>query len=78
MKTKVTMTEVNLYYDQLEAGDKAVEVFFGGWSTGSDPDPSWSTLCSEALWNYPRWVNPDSDKLLEDALDVEIVGTDEA
>ncbi|MCM3238027.1 ABC transporter substrate-binding protein [Heyndrickxia oleronia] len=77
LKTKVTMTEVNLYYDQLEAGDKAVEVFFGGWSTGADPDPSglWK---SDALWNYPRWVSTDSDKLLDDALNVDIVGTDEA
>ena len=74
LKTKVTMTEANLYYDMLEKGDKSVEVFFGGWSTGSDPDPS-GLWRSDALWNYPRWVNADSDKLLDDALDVSIVGT---
>ncbi|NYV67753.1 oligopeptide ABC transporter substrate-binding protein [Bacillus sp. Gen3] len=76
LKTKVTMTEANLYYDMLEKGDKSVEVFFGGWSTGSDPDPS-GLWRSDALWNYPRWVNADSDKLLDDALDVSIVGTDQ-
>ncbi|QQZ08221.1 oligopeptide ABC transporter substrate-binding protein [Heyndrickxia vini] len=77
LKTKVTMTEANLYYDKLEKGDKSIEVFFGGWSTGSDPDPSglWG---STALWNYPRWVNEKSDQLLADALDVAKVGTDQA
>ncbi|GHH98480.1 oligopeptide ABC transporter substrate-binding protein [Neobacillus kokaensis] len=76
LKTKLTMTDVNLYYDMLEKADKSVEVFFGGWSTGSDPDPTplWG---SKALWNYPRWVNADSDKLLDQALDISIVGTDD-
>lgn len=76
LKTKVSMTEVNLYYDKVEKADKSIEVFFGGWSTGSDPDPS-GLWRSDALWNYPRWVNADSDKLLDDALDVKIVGTDQ-
>jgi peptide/nickel transport system substrate-binding protein len=52
-----------------------MEVFFGGWSTGADPDPTplWG---SKAVWNYPRWVNADSDKLLDQALDISVVGTD--
>ncbi|MED4207576.1 oligopeptide ABC transporter substrate-binding protein [Neobacillus mesonae] len=75
LKTKLSMTDVNLYYDMLEKGDKSMEVFFGGWGTGSDPDPTplWS---SKAVWNYPRWVNADSDKLLADAIDMSVVGTD--
>jgi peptide/nickel transport system substrate-binding protein len=75
LKSKLTMTDANLYYDMLEKADKSMEVFFGGWSTGADPDPTplWG---SEALWNYPRWVNEDSDKLLDQALDIEVVGTD--
>ncbi|MFF2446177.1 oligopeptide ABC transporter substrate-binding protein [Neobacillus sp. NPDC058068] len=75
LKTKLTMTDANLYYDMLEKADKSMEVFFGGWSTGSDPDPTplWS---SKALWNYPRWVNADSDKFLSDAIDMNVVGTD--
>ncbi len=75
LKTKLTMTDINLYYDMLEKADKSIEVFFGGWSTGSDPDPSalWN---SDALWNYPRWVNADSDKLLDQAIDMSVVGTD--
>ncbi|WP_284037498.1 oligopeptide ABC transporter substrate-binding protein [Neobacillus sp. 114] len=75
LKTKVSMVDFNLYYDQLEKADKSMEVFFGGWSTGSDPDPTplWG---SKALWNYPRWVNDESDKLLDEALDINVVGTD--
>lgn len=75
LKSKLTMTDANLYYDMLEKSDKSMEVFFGGWSTGSDPDPTplWS---SKALWNYPRWVNADSDKLLDQAIDMSVVGTD--
>ncbi|ETI68627.1 oligopeptide ABC transporter substrate-binding protein [Neobacillus vireti] len=75
LKTKLTMTDANLYYDMLEKADKSMEVFFGGWSTGADPDPTalWS---SKALWNYPRWVNADSDKFLSDAIDMDVVGTD--
>ncbi|MGZ4159520.1 MAG: oligopeptide ABC transporter substrate-binding protein [Neobacillus sp.] len=40
LKTKLTMTDANLYYDMLDKADKSMEVFFGGWSTGSDPDPT--------------------------------------
>ncbi|WP_043933055.1 oligopeptide ABC transporter substrate-binding protein [Bacillus sp. EB01] len=76
LKSKLTMTDATLYYDMLEKSDKKMEVFFGGWSTGADPDPSglWKT---DALWNYPRWSSAEGDKLLEDALDVSIVGTDQ-
>ncbi|CAH2713485.1 Oligopeptide-binding protein AppA [Neobacillus rhizosphaerae] len=75
LKTKLTMTDANLYYDMLDKADKSMEVFFGGWSTGTDPDPTalWS---SKAMWNYPRWVNAESDKLLDQALDMSVVGTE--
>lgn len=75
LKAELDMVEVNLYYDMIEADDPSIETFFGGWSTGTDPDPSglWK---SDVLWNYPRYNNPASDKLLEDALDMEVVGMD--
>lgn len=76
LQTDLSMTDVNLYYDQIEKADKSIEVFFGGWSTGTDPDPS-GLWRSDALWNYSRWVSEKSDKLLDDALDVSIVGTDQ-
>jgi peptide/nickel transport system substrate-binding protein len=75
LKSKLTMTDANLYYDMLEKADKSMEVYFGGWSTGADPDPTplWG---SKALWNYARWVNPESDKLMDQAIDMSVVGTD--
>lgn len=77
LKSTLEMIEVNQYYDMIEKDNENMEAFFGGWGYGADPDPSglWK---SDQLWNYPRWVNEESDQLLEDALDVEAVGTDEA
>lgn len=76
LKTELEMVEVNLYYEMVEKDDASIETFFGGWGTGADPDPSglWK---SDQLWNYPRYNNPESDQLLDDALDIEIVGTDQ-
>lgn len=75
LKTKLQMVDVNLYYDQLEKDDPSLEVFFGGWGTGTDPDPLplWG---DDTVWNYPRWVNEDAQQLLEDAVDISVVGTD--
>ncbi|MCW1926722.1 oligopeptide ABC transporter substrate-binding protein [Bhargavaea beijingensis] len=75
LKSKLEMVEVNLYYDMIEKDDSSIETFFGGWSTGSDPDPSglWKT---DEIWNYPRYNNPESDALLEKALSIEEVGDD--
>jgi len=76
LKAEVEMTEVTLYYDMIEKDDPAIETFFGGWGAATDPDPS-PTWKSNALWNYPRYNNPESDKLLEEALDYELVGSDD-
>ncbi|WP_251032185.1 oligopeptide ABC transporter substrate-binding protein [Mesobacillus foraminis] len=75
LKTKLQMVDVNLYYDQLEKDDPSLEVFFGGWGTGTDPDPLplWG---DDTVWNYPRWVNEEAQELLEDAVDISVVGTD--
>lgn len=76
LRSEVEMVEVNLYYDMVEKDDASIETFFGGWGTGTDPDPSglWK---ADQLWNYPRYNNPEADQLLDDALDIEIVGTDQ-
>ncbi|KGX87339.1 oligopeptide ABC transporter substrate-binding protein [Pontibacillus litoralis] len=75
LQTELQMMESSLYYDSIEKDKKGIEVFFGGWSTGADPDPS-ALWKSDQLWNLPRWENEKSDQLLEDALNVEVVGTD--
>ena len=76
IKSELEMVEVNLYYEMIEKDDPAIETFFGGWSTGSDPDPS-ATWKADQLWNYPRYNNPEADKLLDEALNIDIVGTDQ-
>lgn len=77
LKSTLQMTDVNLYYDQIEKDDPALEVFYGGWGTGADPDPLplWSI---DSVWNYPRWVSEEGQKLLEEAVDISVVGTDTA
>ncbi|KGX83863.1 oligopeptide ABC transporter substrate-binding protein [Pontibacillus marinus] len=77
LQTELQMIEASLYYDKIEKDSDDIEVFYGGWSTGADPDPS-ALWKSDMLWNFPRWVNEESDKLLEDAIDIEVVGTDSA
>ncbi|HWO75040.1 MAG TPA: oligopeptide ABC transporter substrate-binding protein [Bacillus sp. (in: firmicutes)] len=76
LDAELTMTEVNLYYDMLEKADPSVEVFYGGWGTGTDPDP-YDLYANDALWNYSRWVNEENQKLLEDGRDIAVVGTDD-
>ncbi|WP_029268699.1 oligopeptide ABC transporter substrate-binding protein [Virgibacillus alimentarius] len=61
------LIEFNTYNEMKENDDKNIEVFFGAWVVGSDPDPS-GLWHSTAEWNYGRWVNEESDKLLEEGL----------
>ncbi|GAA0342680.1 oligopeptide ABC transporter substrate-binding protein [Bacillus carboniphilus] len=72
LQAELTMTEVNLYYEMVENDDPAIEVFYAGWGTGSDPDP-YGLWAEDALWNYPRWVNKDSDQLMLDALNMDLL-----
>jgi peptide/nickel transport system substrate-binding protein len=57
--------EFNSFYDMLEKDDSKVDIFGGAWGVGSDPDPSglWS---KDAQYNFPRWINDENNKLLED------------
>ena len=61
------LIEFNTYNDMKDNDDENIEVFFGAWTVGSDPDPS-GLWHSTSEWNYGRWVNEDSDDLLEDGL----------
>ncbi|WP_199617491.1 oligopeptide ABC transporter substrate-binding protein [Paenibacillus alkalitolerans] len=61
------LVEFNTYNDMKDNDDPQLELFFGAWGTGSDPDPTglWG---SKSQWNYGRWVNEESDRLLAEAL----------
>ncbi len=61
------LIEFNTYNEMKDNDDKNIEVFFGAWLVGSDPDPS-GLWHSTSEWNYGRWVNEESDKLLDDGL----------
>ncbi|WP_238985128.1 oligopeptide ABC transporter substrate-binding protein [Bacillus kwashiorkori] len=75
LKTKLTMTDSNLYYDQIQKDHKSVEVFFGGWSTGADPDP-WGLWGDDTSFNYPRWTNDKALQIMKDAVNLDVVGQD--
>ncbi|MDR6225588.1 oligopeptide ABC transporter substrate-binding protein [Desmospora profundinema] len=61
------LVEFNTYNEMKDNDDKELEVFFGAWVVGSDPDPS-GLWASTAEWNFGRWVNEESDQLLKEAL----------
>lgn len=73
LKTKVSMVEFGKFGSDLENADKSMEVYFRTWSQGADPDPS-GLYKSNALWNESRYNNPESDKLLAEATDYDVVG----
>lgn len=77
LQANLTMVDAALYYDKIQKdeNDPAVEVFYGGWSVGSDPDPS-GLWAEDTLFNYPRWVNDEALQILKDAVDLEVVGQD--
>ncbi|ARJ50575.1 oligopeptide ABC transporter substrate-binding protein [Staphylococcus lutrae] len=75
LKTKVEMEEFGKYGEDLENASKDIEVYFRSWQQGADPDPS-DLYKSTALWNESRYNNPKADKLLEEAVDSQIVGDD--
>ncbi|HLR22550.1 MAG TPA: oligopeptide ABC transporter substrate-binding protein [Pseudogracilibacillus sp.] len=61
------LVEFNTFNEMKDNDDEELETFFGAWSVGSDPDPS-GLWRSTAEWNYGRWVNEESDELLDDGL----------
>lgn len=61
------LVEFNTFNEMKDNDDEELETFFGAWSVDSDPDPS-GLWHSTADWNHGRWVNEESDELLEDGL----------
>lgn len=75
LKTKVQMVEFGKFGQDLEKADESMEVYFRTWLQGADPDPS-GLYKSNALWNESRFKSEKADKLLDDALDYNVVGND--
>ncbi|MEI3607284.1 peptide-binding protein [Pseudogracilibacillus sp. SE30717A] len=60
--------EMSVYAEELEKDDTDWDMYMIGWSLGSgDPDPLglWGT---KDFYNYSRWNNPESEKLLQEAI----------
>ncbi|MFO3703216.1 oligopeptide ABC transporter substrate-binding protein [Staphylococcus felis] len=75
LKTKTEMVEFGKFGADLEKATPDMEVYFRSWQQGSDPDPS-GLYKSTALWNESRYNNPEADKVLDEALDGDVVGDD--
>ncbi|MCS4485621.1 oligopeptide ABC transporter substrate-binding protein [Staphylococcus americanisciuri] len=75
LKTKTEMVEFGKFGEDLENAKDDMEVYVRSWSQGADPDPS-GFYKSTALWNESRYNNEKSDKLLDEALDGNVVGDD--
>ncbi|REH85958.1 oligopeptide ABC transporter substrate-binding protein [Staphylococcus felis] len=75
LKTKTEMVEFGKFGADLEKASPDMEVYFRSWQQGSDPDPS-GLYKSTALWNESRYNNPEADKVLDEALDGDVVGDD--
>lgn len=61
------LKEFDAFYTAVESDDPSVELFSAAWGLGSDPDPT-GLWRSTDEWNYPRWVNADSDRLIEEGI----------
>lgn len=59
------LQEFNSFYDNVKSDNPGVDIFSAAWGTGSDVDPS-GLYSSKAPFNYSRYVNIDSDKLLKE------------
>ncbi|TMW69916.1 oligopeptide ABC transporter substrate-binding protein [Alteribacter natronophilus] len=67
--------EFNLFYDLVEEDDADIDLFMGAWGLAADPDPTglWRT---DDFWNFPRWVNEESEELIERGLSEEAMDID--
>ncbi len=73
--TNGRLIEFNNFYDLVESDNPQIDVFFGAWSTGSNPAP-YDLYGENAVWNFSRYTNPELEEALksvasEKALDTE-------
>src|SRR5690606_25412179 len=57
--------EINSFYDMVELDDPDIDLYQAAWGTGFDPNP-YGLWHSKSAWNYPRFVNEENDRLLEE------------
>lgn len=57
------LMEFNSFYEKIENDDPEIDAYMGGWSTGSNPDPT-GFYGRHEVYNFPRFASPELDKLL--------------
>lgn len=57
------LIEFNAFYDMVEEDNEDIDIYMGGWSVGSNPDPS-GLYGRYSMYNYPRFATEEHDKLL--------------
>lgn len=62
--------ELNAFYDEVEANNKDIDMFAGGWSTGYDPNPT-GLYGENELYNMSRFVSEENTKLLNNIMSEE-------
>lgn len=66
LKSQLTtgkLLEFNNFYDMVEADNEEIDVFFGGWNTGSNPECS-GMYGRTAAWNFSRFASDELDAKL--------------
>lgn len=55
------LLEFNNFYDLVQADNEEIDVFFGAWSTGSNPECS-GLYGKTAAWNFSRFTDEELEK----------------
>ena len=62
--TEGRLLEFNHFYDLVEADNENIDVFFGAWSVGTNPEP-YSQYGKDAVWNFSRFVDDELEAALK-------------
>lgn len=69
------LIEMNAFYDMVKEDNEDIDMYMGGWSAGSNPDPS-GLYGRDAMFNYSRFASDKNDELLAAIASEDAVGED--
>lgn len=72
IEAKVHLLDHSAFLEQIRPPESNFDVYLGGWTIGSDPDPTyfWHSSQIENGLNYGAYSNPKVDKLLEKNINI--------
>lgn len=62
--TNGRLLEFNNFYDLVQGDSEEIDIFFGGWGTGTNPE-CYGLYGEEATWNFTRYANPEFEAMLK-------------